>query len=64
MSNKNSCYAVVEQENPGKYPIMGEGDLNAKNAHQYDNYCNSYFDEISLKTSRCGRLSQGFMTNE
>ena len=44
MSNKNSCYATVEQEGPGKCPIMGEGDLNAKNAHQYDDYCNGYFD--------------------
>ena len=44
MSNKNSRYAIVKQEGPGKCPIMGEGDLNAKNLHQYDNYCNGYFD--------------------
>ena len=44
MSNKNSCYATVKQEGPGKCPIIGEGDLNAKNSRQYDNYCNGYFD--------------------
>ena len=35
---------MVEQENPGKCPILNEGDLNAKNARQYDNSCNGYFD--------------------
>ena len=44
MSAKNSCYATVKQEGPRKCPIMGEGDLNTKNAHQYDDYCNCYFD--------------------
>ena len=44
MSNKNSHYATVKQEGPGKCPIMGEGNLNAKNSHQYDDYCNGYFD--------------------
>ena len=44
MSNKNSQYATIEQEGPRKCPTMGEGDLNAKNIHQYDNYCNGYFN--------------------
>ena len=42
--SKSSCYTTVEQENPGKCPILGEGDLNAKNAYQYDDYCNGYFN--------------------
>ena len=42
--SKDSCYATVEQENLGKCPILNEGDLNAKNARQYDNSCNRYFD--------------------
>ena len=44
MSAKNSRYATVKQEGPGKCPIMDEGDLNAKNMCQYDDYCNGYFD--------------------
>ena len=44
MSNKSSHYMIVEQEGPRKCPIMGEGDLNAKNIRQYDDYCNGYFD--------------------
>ena len=44
MSNKNSHYATVEQEGPAKCPIMGEGGLNTKNIHQYDDCCNGYFD--------------------
>ena len=44
MLNKSSHYVVVEQEGPGNCPIMGEGDLNAKNICQYDDYCNGYFD--------------------
>ena len=42
--SKTSHYTTVKQENPGKCPILGEGDLNAKNAWQYDDYCNDYFD--------------------
>ena len=44
MSAKNSHYATVKQEGPGKCPIMGEGDLYTKNARQYNDYCNGHFD--------------------
>ena len=42
--SKIPCYTTVDQENPGKCLILGEGDLNAKNMQQYDDYCNGYFD--------------------
>ena len=42
--SKNSPYTMVEPENPGKCPILNEGDLNTKNAHQYNDCCNGYFD--------------------